>query len=101
MHPLRQGKHLIILAILALAGAAHAEPIAVRYAVLELSPAAPPELRLGRIDSLRGLISASSDGACGSYSGLAVEQHGRVPSIGHGRRRKEHCRNCGTRWTPH
>src|SRR3546814_14614633 len=77
MHPLRQGKHLIILAILALAGAAQAEPIAVRDAVLELNPEAPQELRLGRLDYLGGLIIASDDGRFGGYSGLAVDHDGR------------------------
>src|SRR3546814_17438906 len=77
MHPLRQGKHVIILAILALAGAAQAEPIAVRDAVLELNPEAPQELRLGRLDYLRGLIIASDDGRFGGYYGLAVTHDGR------------------------
>lgn len=76
MHPLRQGKHLIILAILALAGVAQAEPVTVRDAVLELNPEAPRDLRLGRLDYLGGLIVASDDSRFGGYSGMAVDRDG-------------------------
>ena len=76
MHPLRQGKHLIILAVFLLAGAAWGEPVAVRDAGLELNPEAPQETRLGRLDYLGGLILASDDDRFGGYSGLAVDRDG-------------------------
>lgn len=77
MHPLLQGKHLIILAILAVAAVARAEPLAVRDAVLEFNPEAPQETRLGRLDYLGGLVLASDDRRFGGYSGMAVDRDGR------------------------
>jgi hypothetical protein len=77
MRSLRQGKHLIILAILALSAVARGEPVTVRDAVLELNPEAPQETRLGRLDYLGGLILASDDPRFGGYSGMAVDRDGR------------------------
>jgi hypothetical protein len=60
--------------------AVRAEPVAVRSAVLELSPTAPPEqraeIRLGRLDYLGGLILASDQGGFGGYSGIALDSDG-------------------------
>ncbi len=60
--------------------AVRAEPVAVRTAVLELHPTAPPdqraETRLGRLDYLGGLILAADQGGFGGYSGIAVDADG-------------------------